>query len=193
MVVDDEDAFRAALVEYLQLRGRQVRGCRDGQEAIRTLQEDREPYDIVITDLIMPFLGGLEVIRAAKSRHSETQVVVITGFASLETAIDAMRHGAFDYVAKPFKLVEVDLIVEKIGERKRLLEQNQKLAERVQSLYSRLDVLKDNRSKLDRFIADTTRQLEQPAREIHECLELIKKVSLQLEVPHNTSRLLTKP
>ncbi len=192
LIVDDDDAFRAALIEFLQLRGRQVRSCRDGQEAIRVLQEENEPYDVVITDLIMPSIGGLEVIQAAKKRYAETQVVVITGFASLETAIDSMRQGAFDYIAKPFKLVELDLIVEKISERKKLLEQNQKLTERVQSLYTRLDLLKDNRSKLDRFVAETSQQLEQHAHQIDECLDLIKKVSMQLDGSHNPSRLLMR-
>jgi len=192
LIVDDDDAFRAALTEFFQLRGRQVRSCKDGQEAIRVLQEDREPYDVVITDLIMPSVGGLEVIRAAKKRYAETQVVVITGFASLETAIDSMRQGAYDYIAKPFKLVEVDLIVEKISERKKLMEQNQQLTERIQSLYTRLDLLKDNRSKLDRFITETTQQLEQHAHQIDECLDLIKKVSMQLDAPKNLSRLLMR-
>lgn len=192
LIVDDDDAFRTALIEFLQLRGRQVRSCRDGQEAIRILQEENEPYDAVITDLIMPSIGGLEVIQAAKKKYAETQVVVITGFASLETAIDSMRQGAFDYIAKPFKLVELDLIVEKISERKKLLEQNQKLTERVQSLYTRLDLLKDNRSKLDRFVAETSQQLEQHAHQIDECLDLIKKVSMQLDGSHNPSRLLMR-
>jgi DNA-binding NtrC family response regulator len=192
LIVDDDDAFRAALIEFLQMRSRHVRSCKDGQEAIRVLREEKEPFDVVITDLIMPLVGGIEVIRAAKERYAETQVVVITGFATLETAIDAMRQGAYDYIAKPFKLVEVDLIVEKISERKKLMEENQKLTERVQSLYTRLDLLKDNRSKLDRFINETTQQLEQHAHQIDECLDLIKKVSLQLDSSNSPSRLLMR-
>jgi len=192
LIVDDDDAFRAALIEFLQLRSRQVRSCKDGQEAIRVLREEKEPFDVVITDLNMPLVGGMEVVRAAKERYAETQVVVITGFATLETAIDAMRQGAYDYIAKPFKLVEVDLIVEKISERKKLMEENQKLTERIQSLYTRLDLLKDNRSKLDRFISETTQQLEQHAHQIEECLDLIKKVSIQLDAPHSPSRLLMR-
>lgn len=192
LIVDDDDAFRAALTEFLQIRGRQTRSCKDGCEALKVLQEDKEPYDVVITDLIMPSVGGLEVIRAARERHPETQVVVITGFASLETAIDSMRHGAFDYVAKPFKLIEVDLIVEKIGDRKKLKSENQKLSERVQSLYTRLDLLKDNRSKLDKFIAETTQQLEQHAHQIDECLDLLRKLATQVEMSNNPSRLLMR-
>ena len=192
LIVDDDDAFRAALIEFLQMRGRHVRSCKDGQEAIRVLREEKESFDVVITDLIMPLVGGMEVIRAAKERYAETQVVVITGFATLETAIDAMRQGAYDYIAKPFKLVEVDLIVEKISERKKLMDQNQMLTERVQSLYTRLDLLKDNRSKLDRFINETTQQLEQHAHQIDECLDLIKKVSIQLDSSNNPSRLLMR-
>ena len=192
LIVDDDDAFRAALIEFLQMRSRQVRSCRNGQEAIQVLREEKEPFDVVITDLIMPLVGGFEVLRAAKERFAETQVVVITGFATLETAIDAMRQGAYDYIAKPFKLVEVDLIVEKISERKRLMDENQKLTERVQSLYTRLDLLKDNRSKLDRFISETAQQLEQHAHQIDECLDLIKKVSIQLDASNNPSRLLMR-
>ncbi len=192
LIVDDDDAFRAALTEFLEIRGRQTKSCRDGREALKVLQDDKEPYDVVITDLIMPSVGGMEVIRAARLRHPDTQVIVITGFASLETAIDSMRHGAFDYIAKPFKLIEVDLIVGKIGDRKKLMSENHRLSERVQSLYTRLDLLKNNRSKLDKFIAETTQQLEQHAHQIDECLDLLRKLSAQVEMSNNPARLLMR-
>jgi len=192
LIVDDDDAFRAALTEFLEIRGGQTKSCRDGREALKVLQDDKEPYDVVITDLIMPSVGGMEVIRAARLRHPDTQVIVITGFASLETAIDSMRHGAFDYIAKPFKLIEVDLIVGKIGDRKKLMSENHRLSERVQSLYTRLDLLKNNRSKLDKFIAETTQQLEQHAHQIDECLDLLRKLSAQVEMSNNPARLLMR-
>ena len=181
LVVDDDDAMRGALQEFLLLRGMKVRGCKDGGEALGLFNKEKEAFHIVLTDLNMPTVGGLEVLRAAKQRDAETQVVIITGFASLETAIDSMRQGAFDYVTKPFKLVEIDLIINKIAERKRLLDENQKLLERIQSLYTRLDLLKDNRSKLDKFIASTSQHLEHHSQKIEECLELIKKISLHQE------------
>ena len=188
LIVDDDDALRAALVEFLQLRGMKVKACRDGQEALDLIHQEKEPYDAVLTDLIMPSVDGLEVLRAVKSRFAGTEVVIITGYASLETAIDAMRQGAFDYITKPFKLVEIDLIVSKISERRNLIEENRKLSERIQSLYSRLDLLKDNRSKFDKFIGETTQQLGENSQKIAECLQLIGKVSTQLEVMNSAFR-----
>jgi DNA-binding NtrC family response regulator len=181
LMVDDDEGLLAALAEFIQLRGLRVRACRDGREALNLIHQEKEPYDIVLTDLVMPSAGGLEVLRGAKDRFARTEVIVMTGFASLERAIDSMRQGAFDYITKPFKFVEIELIIGKIRERRRLLEENRQLQERVQSLYTRLDLLKDNRSKLDKFIAETTQQLEQHSIKIDQCLELVRKLSLQTE------------
>jgi DNA-binding NtrC family response regulator len=66
------------------------------------LPQEKESYDVVLTDLDMPLVGGLEVLRAAKERFPTIEVVIITGFASLESVIDSMRQGPFDYLTKPF-------------------------------------------------------------------------------------------
>jgi DNA-binding NtrC family response regulator len=181
LVVDDDDTLRAALLDYLLQKGMHASACRDGAEAILLIKTHPDPFDVVITDLIMPRAGGLEVLREARLRSVKTQVIIITGFASLETAIDSMHQGAFDYVTKPFKLIEIGLILEKLLERKKLLEENFALAEQIQSLYTRLDILKDNRQKMEKFMFDTTEQLNEQARKIEECLGLVRSLSMRIE------------
>jgi DNA-binding NtrC family response regulator len=181
LLVDDDEALRALLKEYLREKGLKVISGKDGGEALDILDQYKEGFDIVLTDLVLPVKSGLEILRAARNRNQETQVVIMTGYASLESAIESMREGAFDYITKPFKLVELEIVISKIAERKRLMEENHRLAERVQSLYSRLDLLKDNRSKLDRFIAETSDKLEENSKKIDECLNHLMRFSLYFE------------
>jgi DNA-binding NtrC family response regulator len=181
LLVDDDEALRALLKEYLREKGLKVLSGKDGGEALDILEHEKEGFDIVLTDLVLPVKSGLEILRAARNRDQETQVVIMTGYASLESAIESMREGAFDYITKPFKLVELEIVISKIAERKRLMEENRRLAERVQSLYSRLDLLKDNRSKLDRFIAETSDKLEENSKKIDECLNHLMRLSLYFE------------
>ncbi|MEW5978237.1 MAG: response regulator [Acidobacteriota bacterium] len=188
LVVDDDDPLRSLLNEFLQGKGMDVRCCRDGEEAVSILKESRQPFDVVISDLLMPNVGGMEVLVAAREHHQETQVVIVTGFASLESAINSIHHGAFDYLTKPFKLVELDLILNKIAERKRLIAENHRLTQRIEALYTRLDLLKDNRSKLDRFIAETSERLDEHSQKLDECLQLIQKVCDQSLLFQTSSR-----
>jgi len=193
LLVDDDEALRALLKEYLGEKGMRVTSCRDGAEALIVIEQDKEGFDIVLTDLVLPLKGGLEVLRAARKRNEESQVVIMTGYASLESAIESMDEGAFDYITKPFKLVEIEIVLSKICERNRLIEENRRLAERVQSLYSRLDLLKDNRSKLDRFIAETNEKLEDNSKKINDCLNLLSRISLYFERFERPNQLLPPP
>jgi DNA-binding NtrC family response regulator len=181
LVVDDDDTLRAALQDFLTQKGMTVNTSRDGAEAIQVIKNRAEPFDVVVTDLIMPNAGGLDVLREARNRFFQTQVVIITGYASLETAIDSMHQGAFDYVTKPFKLVEIGLILEKLQERKRLVEENQELSEKIQSLYARLDILKENRQKMEKFMVDTTDKLDDHTKKINECVSLIRALTMRIE------------
>jgi DNA-binding NtrC family response regulator len=138
----------------------------------------------------MPHKDGLEVLRAAKQHSPETQVVVMTGFASLETAIDSMHQGAFDYITKPFQFVEIAIVLDKVAERKRLIDENLKLSESIQSLHSRLELLKDSRAKLDRFVAETSEKLDRQAQKIDECTEIVRELSRRLQTSHPTPGIL---
>jgi putative nucleotidyltransferase with HDIG domain len=132
LVVDDEKFIRDILADFLGMEGYSVRTAEDGITALRELQRTR--YDLVISDLKMPNMGGLELLREV-SRHSpDTLTVIMTGFGTVETAIDAMKRGAYDYILKPFKVEEIVHIVQRGLEKRRLTAENLRLREAL-SLY----------------------------------------------------------
>ncbi|MCA9639612.1 MAG: EAL domain-containing protein [Polyangiaceae bacterium] len=109
LVVDDERFIREVLADFLGMEGYQVRTAEDGAAASREL--DRSKYDVVITDLKMPNMGGLDLLREIERKSPDAVTIVMTGFGTVETAIDAMKRGAHDYVLKPFKVEQVLEIV----------------------------------------------------------------------------------
>jgi two-component system response regulator PilR (NtrC family) len=122
LVVDDEKSMRDLLAISLEKQNFEVTVADGGGTAIDTLR--REPFDVVITDLRMPTTDGLQVLRAAKEASPELVVIVITAVGSTETAVEAMKLGAYDYITKPFKLDEINLIIRRALERKRLRDEN---------------------------------------------------------------------
>ncbi|MBX3183545.1 MAG: EAL domain-containing protein [Polyangiaceae bacterium] len=109
LVVDDERFIREVLADFLGMEGYLVRTAEDGAAASREL--DRARYHVIITDLKMPNMGGLDLLREIKSKSPDAVTLVMTGFGTVETAIDAMKCGAFDYVLKPFKVEQVLALV----------------------------------------------------------------------------------
>jgi response regulator RpfG family c-di-GMP phosphodiesterase len=132
LVVDDEKVIREILADFLSLEGFEVRTADDGQSALKEL--DGNAYDLVISDLKMPGMGGLELLNELNRTHPGIVTIIMTGFGTVETAIDAMRHGAYDYVMKPFRIEEVVRIIQRALEKKRLTAENLRLREAV-SLY----------------------------------------------------------
>ncbi|HXF91518.1 MAG TPA: sigma-54 dependent transcriptional regulator [Nitrospiraceae bacterium] len=122
LVVDDEQSMRDVLSIMLKRAGYAVTAASDGDEAIAHL--GKEIFDLVITDLKMPKVGGLDVLKAVKASSPDTVVLVITAFASAESAVEAMKHGAYDYLTKPFQVDEVQLIIRNALERRRLSTEN---------------------------------------------------------------------
>jgi two-component system response regulator PilR (NtrC family) len=122
LVVDDEQSMRELLAIMLRQVGYEVTAADGGEAAIKALETDT--FDLVITDLRMRKADGLAVLRAAKEHSPRTVVLVVTAFASTETAVEAMKLGAYDYVTKPFKLDELKLTIANALERKRLQEEN---------------------------------------------------------------------
>ena len=102
LVVDDEKGLREVLSIMLKRAGYAVTEASDGEEAIGHL--GKEIFDVVITDLRMPKADGLAVLKAVKSSSPETVVLVITAFATADSAVDAMKQGAYDYLTKPFQV-----------------------------------------------------------------------------------------
>ena len=122
LIVDDERSMRDVLSIMLKRAGYAVTVAEDGEEAIA--QFGKEIFDLVITDLKMPKGSGLEVLKAVKAAAPETVVLMITAFASAESAVEAMKQGAYDYLTKPFQIDEVQLIIRNALEKRRLSTEN---------------------------------------------------------------------
>ncbi len=99
LIVDDEEVVRRAHLRSLENTGCQARVARDGDEAIRLMEED--PCDVILLDIRMPGLDGMDVLKIIKERWPDSEVVVITGYPTVESAKEAVRMGACDYIAKP--------------------------------------------------------------------------------------------
>jgi len=122
LVVDDEPSLREVLSIMLKRAGYFVTSVTDGEEAVELVQ--KEIFDLVITDLRMPKIDGMEVLKAVKSASPETVVLIITAFATADSAVEAMKHGAYDYLTKPFQVDEVQLIIRNALEKRRLTTEN---------------------------------------------------------------------
>jgi response regulator RpfG family c-di-GMP phosphodiesterase len=126
-VVDDERVIREILAEFLSLEGFSVHTVEDGEKALTELR--LRPYDLLITDLKMPRLSGLQLLERIEAERLGVLTVLMTGFGTVETAIEAMKKGAYDYLLKPFKVEEVIHVVERALYRQRLQTENIRLRE----------------------------------------------------------------
>jgi response regulator RpfG family c-di-GMP phosphodiesterase len=125
LVVDDEKVIREILADFLDMEGYVVHTVEDGVEALKELH--RRSYNLVISDLKMPNMGGLELIQKITEESLPVLTVIMTGFGTVETAIEAMKRGAYDYILKPFKVEEVMHIVQRGLDRQRLQHENIRL------------------------------------------------------------------
>ena len=127
LVVDDEKVIREILADFLTLEGFRVTTAADGIGALEHL--DAGSFNMVISDLKMPNMGGLELLEQIQANHENVLAVIMTGFGTVETAIEAMKKGAYDYILKPFKVEEVVHIVHRGIEKQRLTSENIRLKE----------------------------------------------------------------
>jgi DNA-binding NtrC family response regulator len=127
LIVDDDEASLSSLGEAMQKEGYDVSLASSGTEALRL--DEKNEFEVVITDLRMQEIDGLDVVRTIKKTHPETVLIVMTGFASMETVVDAISAGAYDYISKPFQLDQMRLKVRQSMERARLLRENRTLRE----------------------------------------------------------------
>jgi two-component system, NtrC family, response regulator AtoC len=131
MIVDDDEASLSSLGEAMMREGYAVNLAASGEEALRL--DEQSDFDVVITDLKMQGANGLDVVRTIKKSHPETVLIVMTGFASMETVVDAISAGAYDYISKPFQLDQMRLKVLQSMERAKLLRENRALREIAQN------------------------------------------------------------
>jgi two-component system response regulator HydG len=142
LVVDDERAMVRMVQRHLEREGFAVTPLNTGPDAIAALA--REEYDVILTDLVMDDIDGLALLREAQRLQPGARVILMTAFTSVETAIAAMRQGAYDYLSKPFKMGEVTIAVRRALEDRRLREENRRLRDEVGRRYAFTSLLGDS-------------------------------------------------
>ncbi len=130
LIVDDDPGIRNTISELIEELGYLCETASDGLDAVELL--DSGPYLCVFTDIMMPNMSGLELIRKIKARDVSLPIIVITGYASLEIAIDAMKYGASDFISKPFKVKQIELMLNKVKREKDLIEENKRFSDTLQ-------------------------------------------------------------
>ena len=133
LVVDDEAIIRESLHDWLTDAGYEVLTAEDGSKALEIITGER--VGVVIADLVMPGMDGIELMRRAKELNPTIQVIIITAYGSIPTAIAAMREGAYDYIEKPFCPERAELLIEKLLAHQGLIEENISLHERLEERY----------------------------------------------------------
>ncbi|MER3416800.1 MAG: transcriptional regulator [Gemmataceae bacterium] len=131
LFADDEVSLQELMRQELPRMGHEVTVCGDGLEAVQALQ--RCTFDVAILDIRMPGLSGVEVLERLKSISPDTEAILLTGHASLETAVEALRQGAFDYLTKPCKLAELEAVLRRVADKKELLHKTLALQRRLRA------------------------------------------------------------
>ena len=139
LLVDDEKIALRNLEHVLAKEGHQVTATQSGSHALDLL--DSQPFDLVLTDMKMDKVDGMQLLRRCKAQHPDVEVIMITGFATLESAVAAMKEGAFHYIAKPFRLDEVRQTVAEALEKIRLKRENRALREQLDAYQGRVRVI----------------------------------------------------
>jgi two-component system, NtrC family, response regulator AtoC len=125
LVAEDEQNLRVVLQKELQRMGHDVRAAADGEDALKLLEESN--VDVLLTDISMPRMDGMELLRRVHERPNPPEVIMLTGHATVESAIEAMKLGAYDYLTKPYRIAELDLLVKQAAEKRRLRVDNARL------------------------------------------------------------------
>ncbi len=153
LVVDDEPDMASGLKQYLTRLGHTVQATGDAESAISLLEE--QAFDLVLTDLMLPSSSGIDLLERIKQDWPDTIVVLFTGFATVETAVQAIRKGAFDYVPKPFAPQQLEVVVNRALKQKALADENRNLRGQIRAKFSfdRLIGRSDAMKKVHAFLA----------------------------------------
>ena len=142
LIVEDDKAVRHTMVDLLSEAGFEVEGAQDGEEALEMVQENS--FNIVITDLKMPRGDGLQVLEQVKKIDNQIIVIICTGYGTVDTAVKAMKLGAYEYITKPIKLEEMKLVVERALDYQRLQTENTFLQRQLKAKYKFKNLIGDS-------------------------------------------------
>jgi two-component system response regulator AtoC len=149
LVVDDEAIVRESLSDWLKDVGYQVFTAENGHKALEVIENEKP--SIMIADLVMPGMDGIELMKRAKAQQPKIEVIIITAYASIPTAINAMKEGAYDYIEKPFCPEKAEFLVKNLAEHQELVEENLSLRQRLEDRY-RFENIIAKSSKMQRVI-----------------------------------------
>ncbi len=155
LIVDDERIALKNLEHIMKKEGYEVAGTQSGPNALKMLEEQQ--FDVVLTDLKMEKVDGLQILRKCRELYPDTEVIMITGFATLQSAVDTMKLGAFYYIAKPFKIDEVRKVVKDAVEKVRLKRENRQLIGQLETFKGKVKIITRNTVMLN--LLDTARQI----------------------------------
>ncbi len=164
IVVEDETGARTTLCGILEDAGYKTIGLAKGTEAIKTVREN--PFDIIITDIRLPDVNGVEILELAKEINPDAAVIMVTGYASVETAVDAVNQGAYAYFVKPVNPEEIKTTITNALKQQRLLRENKRLVEDLQQSNKLLFEVNEELKKATRakseFLANMSHELRTP-------------------------------
>jgi len=139
-IAEDDDEFREVLGNSLARDHREIYLFKDGREVVEAIPGGS--FDILITDLIMPEADGIEILNEVKRSHPDRIVVIMTGYASIDSTIQAIRGGAYDYIRKPFKLEELEIVIKNASEKIDLVRENRVLLQRLKETVEEMNHMK---------------------------------------------------
>ena len=147
LVVDDEKIKLITLVDALKMENYDVDSCEDGRTALEKIK--KQEYDIVITDLKLPEFDGMEILKEVKKNHPDTEVIIMTAYGTIESAVSAMKIGAHDYITKPFSTDELLLKVGRLVRYKEIIEENKLLHDELEERYKLVNIIGKNKKMQD--------------------------------------------
>lgn len=151
MIVEDEKPLRVLYEKRLKRRGYDVNSFSNAENALKFLK--KETSDVALVDVCMPGMSGLDFLQIAKKEHPELEIIMLTAYGSIESAVQAMKHGAYDYLTKPCHLPELEMLAEKAYEKNTLRQQNTLLREELRSKETH-DALIYGSSKMKKIMSD---------------------------------------
>lgn len=155
LIIDDERVALRNLEHVMRKEGYGVTGTQSGPNALKLL--DEQLFDVVLTDLRMEKVDGMQILKRSRELHPDTEVILITGYATLDSAVEAMKHGAFYYIAKPFKLDEVRKVVAEAVTKVRLKTENRRLREQLETYQGKVKIITQDPAM--QKLLDTARQI----------------------------------
>ena len=155
LIVDDERIALRNLEHVMKKEGYDVTGTQSGPNALKLIEDQQ--FDVVLTDLRMEKVDGMQILKKTRDLYPDTEVIMITGYATLDSAVETMKHGAFYYISKPFKLEEVRKVVKEAVHKVKLKTENRNLREQIESYQGKVKIITQDPAM--QKLLDTSRQI----------------------------------